>query len=241
MEPSAAEMMERADALYGAREEIENVRLSVELLQAALAREFTYELAWRMGRALFFLGQEAPEQAQARAFHARAAKVCMRAVRERPTCVEGHFWLGVNLALLAALGNPLGAFRHALRARRALRRAVALDAAYHGAGPLRVLARLEAKLPGWLGGGCNRARSNFEKASALAPANTVTRLYFAELLLEAGDETSARTQLEALLNAPHDSNWTFEISRDRSLAQAMLQKTGPKSKAQGPKSDDIAL
>jgi hypothetical protein len=237
METFAAEITKRADALYGAREERENVRLSVELLEAALARELKYELAWRLGRALFFLGQEAEGKALARTLHARAARVCERAARERPRQVEGHFWLGVNLALLAALENPLSALCHALCARRSLGCAVALDAGYHGAGPLRVLARLEAKLPGWLGGGHTRARANFEQALALAPANTVTRLYYAELLLEANDDKSARAQLEALLAAPHDANWTFEISRDRRLAQAMLKKMSSRFKVQGSKSE----
>lgn len=225
MKHSAAEITRQADALYAARHEIQNVNSSVELLQAALDREFDYELAWRLGRALFFLGQESNDKLQARTFHTRAAKICERAAREEPSRVEGHFWSGVNLALLAALEKPLKALRPALAARRALRRAVALDPAYHGAGPLRVLARLEAKLPAFLGGGQARARANFEKAIALAPANTVTRLYFAELLLETGDDKSARRQLESLLTAPFDPLWAFETTRDRRLAQAILDKS----------------
>lgn len=225
---SVAEIVQRADALYATREDAEHVRLSVELLRAALAREFNYELAWRQGRALFFLGQETHDKAEARAFHARAVIICARAAHERPASVEGHFWLGVNRALLAALEKPTTALRHALGARRALRRAIAFDPAYHAAGPLRVLARLEAKLPRILGGGRERARANYEKAIALAPANTVTRLYFAELLLAAGDEIGARSQLTALLDAPPDPAWTFETARDRRLAQAMIKSMGVK-------------
>ncbi|MBD0325246.1 MAG: tetratricopeptide repeat protein [Pyrinomonadaceae bacterium] len=224
MKTSATEIAQRADSLYSTREETENVRLSVELLEATLIDEFNYELAWRLGRALFFLGQQADDRAQARAFHARAVKTCEQAVRSCPSQVEGHFWLGVNLALLAALEKPLRALPHALRARRALRRAISLDAAYHAAGPLRVLARLESKLPRWLGGGHTRARATYEKAIQLAPANTVTRLYFAELLLETGDRESAHTQLQAILNAPHDPTWAFEIARDRRLAQEIIKK-----------------
>jgi tetratricopeptide (TPR) repeat protein len=224
MKTPVTEIAERADALYAARLERQNVRLSVELLDATLAQAFDYELAWRQGRALFFLGQEAEDSAQARAFHRRAIKICEQAAREQAARVEGHFWRGVNLALLAALEKPFKALGHALAARRALRRALAVNPAYHAAGPLRVLARLEAQLPRWLGGGHNRARANFEKAIALAPANTITRLYFAELLLAAGDEQSARRQLEALLNAPPDPAWAFETARDRRLAQAMLKK-----------------
>jgi tetratricopeptide (TPR) repeat protein len=224
------EIAEHADALYAARHEIQNVRQSVELLRDALAQGFDYELAWRQGRALFFLGQEAEDKAQARAFHKRAVKICKQAARAQRSRVEGHFWLGVNLALLAALERPFKALPHAIKARRALRRAVALNNAYHAAGPLRVLARLEAKLPALLGGGTSRARANFEKAVALAPSNTVTRLYFAELLQAAGDEQSARRQLEALLAASTDPDWAFETARDRRLAQAMLKKAKGKSK-----------
>jgi hypothetical protein len=231
MTNSVKEIIERSDALYAARADAQGVSLSVELLEAALARFFDYELAWRLGRALFFLGQEAHDTAiheahdtaAARAFHARAAKSCKRASRAEPTRVEGHFWLGVNLALLAALEKPAHAILHALAARRRLRRAVAINPSYHAAGPLRVLARLEAKLPRLLGGGHTRARANFERAIALAPANTVTRLYFAELLLAAGDEQQARRQLQAILDAPRDPAWNFEFDRDRRLAQAMLK------------------
>jgi tetratricopeptide (TPR) repeat protein len=237
MKSPASEIAQRADALYSTREEIENARLSVDLLQQALINEFNYELAWRLGRALFFLGQEAVDTPQALGLHARAVETCDQAARACPSQVEGHFWLGVNLALLAALEKPLNALRHALRARRALHRAIALDAAYHAAGPLRVLARLESKLPRLLGGGRTRARATYEKAIALAPANTVTRLYFAQLLLETGDHTSAHAQLQAVLNAPHDPAWAFEIARDRRLAQSLLknQVQSPKSKAQSQK------
>jgi cytochrome c-type biogenesis protein CcmH/NrfG len=223
MNPPLDELAERADALYHAREDAENVRASVHLLLEA-ERAGYYEAAWRMGRALFFLGQEARDKDEARAHHARAALVCERAVRRQPRRVEGHFWLGVNLALLARVEPPLKALRHALKARRSLQRAARLDASYHDAGPLRVLARLQHKLPRLVGGGIVRARANFERAIQLAPANTVTRLYFAELLVEAGDTTRAREQLAALLNAPGDPAWAFESARDRELARRMLDE-----------------
>ncbi|HEX8476285.1 MAG TPA: TRAP transporter TatT component family protein [Pyrinomonadaceae bacterium] len=220
MAENIQELRQHADALYAAREHAENVRASVELLQRA-ARD-DYGAAWRLGRALFFLGQEATEKERVRAFHRRGAAACARAARLEPRGVEGHFWLGVNLALRARVEPFWRALPLALRARRALQRAVSLDAAYHAAGPLRVLARLEHKLPRPLGGGQRRARAHFEQAIDLAPANTVTRLYFAEMLLEQGQHQSARVQLETLLNAPHDPAWNFESARDRARAKELL-------------------
>lgn len=218
-----SEVTRRADTLYGAREQVENVRASVELLEAAAGRE-TFETAWRLGRALFFLGQEEKEKSQAGALHRRGAQVCMRAARAEPRRVEGHFWLGVNLALQAQTTNPLMGLWLALRAKRSLERAVSINPAYHAAGPLRVLGRLSHKLPRLCGGGRGRAQAAFERALELAPTNTVTRLYFAEMLIEARDYERARSELETVLHGPLDAAWAFETVRDRSRAREMLQR-----------------
>jgi tetratricopeptide (TPR) repeat protein len=222
MKLSLAEIINRADALYEMRAQEGNVSASIELLRSDECAD-AYEAAWRMGRAFFFLGQEAESLAEARVYHERGAEAGERAVEMKPSRVEGHFWLGVNLGCLARLRNSFRAFGYALRARRLLRRAVQLDSAYHAAGPLRVLARLQHKLPLLLGGGQKRARANFERAIHLAPANTVTRLYYAELLIEMGDIKRARNELESLLNAAPDPAWTFESQRDRRIAQQMLK------------------
>lgn len=225
MGQTLSEIILRADALYGERERIENIRASVELLEsaAALAAD-DFEIMWRSGRALFFLGQEAEGKTDAREFHARGAHVCEQAVCRAPARVEGHFWLGVNLALQAQAMNPLAAMRLARRARRALERAARIDPGHHDAGPLRVLARLKQKLPRVLGGGRARARADFIRARELAPSNTVTRLYFAELLLETGDAAGAQRELETLLQLKLRPEWKFETERDQRLAQEMLER-----------------
>jgi hypothetical protein len=220
MPTSLTDIIHQADALYSARALMENVRASIPLLNEAATE--TYEAAWRLGRAHFFLGQEAKDKRQARESFQNGIKASERAVHLAAARVEGHFWLGVNLALLAQKENILFALTHALRAKKALERAVEIDRTYHAAGPLRVLARLQHKLPRALGGGHTRACLNFEQAVKLAPANTVTRIYFAELLTDIGDKALAHAHLEAVLHAPTDPAWKFEADRDRNLAQEKL-------------------
>jgi tetratricopeptide (TPR) repeat protein len=221
---SLPELLERADALYVARQDPESVRACLRLLQTRPA-PLDHEILWRVGRALFFLGQESADRDAALAAHRRALPFCRQAARLEPERVEGHFWLGVNRALLAQLSNLLRAPLLALQAGRSLRRAVKIDAAYHGAGPLRVLARLEAHLPYIFGGGTTRARAHFLQALSLAPANTVTRIYFAEMLIKTGEMHQAQSELEAVLNTPHDPAWAFEIARDKRLATGMLKQS----------------
>lgn len=222
MEPSIAEIINDADALYDRREDIENVRKSLALLEKAECLR-GYQAAWRMARALFFLGQESDSKREAMALHAGGASAGRRAVSLDRSRVEGCFWLGVNLALLARLETPIKALPTALRARQFLKLAVGLDPRYHGAGPLRVLARLQHRLPPLFGGGTSRARASLERAITLAPGNTVTRLYFAELLIDIRDREGARVQLESLLRAPVEPGWNFETTRDREIAREMLR------------------
>jgi len=222
------QVMARADELYARRADITNVSKSIEFLHKAEAD--CYEKGWRLGRALFFLGQEAPDTKLARIFHVQGVEAGRRAVKVQADRVEGHFWLGVNLALLAPLESPAKAVAHALRARRALSKAITIDASYHSAGPLRVLARLEHKLPRLVGGGLAKAGAKFERAIGIAPANTVTRIYFAEFLLETGEIDRARSELETVLNTPLDPDWAFEIDRDQRLAREMIKRfTAPLS------------
>jgi tetratricopeptide (TPR) repeat protein len=180
-------------------------------------------VAWRLARAQFFLGQQSEIRQSAAAFYRQGIENARHAAQERFERVEGHFWLGVNLALAAQLETPLKALVHALQASRALEKAIRLDAGYHAAGPLRVLARLQDKLPRALGGGWRRAVENYQRAITIAPSNTVTRIYFAELLLKRGEVTRAQRELETVLTIPQDDDWAFEIERDKELARQMLR------------------
>jgi hypothetical protein len=162
---SIQETISQADELYSKRERIENVRASIDALRHVSDGPANYEINWRLGRAFFFLGQSAARKDLAQSYHLQGIVVCDRAVGVKPRSVEAHFWLGVNLALCARLGSPGAAIRHARRAKRELARAVRINSAYHAAGPLRALGRMEHKLPFWLGGSKSRARATYEEAS----------------------------------------------------------------------------
>ncbi|MCM3902751.1 MAG: TRAP transporter TatT component family protein [Pyrinomonadaceae bacterium] len=213
-------IIRQADELYAGRQRIENVRASIAILKSAETSE--YEILWRLGRALFFLGQEAPDKDSALSKHCQGVVACEQAVASASERVEGHFWLAVNLALAAQRDNPVRAITNARRAMRELQQAIRIDSSYHGAGPLRVLARLQHKLPRLLGGGSGSARANYKKAINLAPENTVTRIYYAELLLDSGERDLAREQLQVVLNVSADPDWAFEIERDQRMAKEML-------------------
>lgn len=221
------DLIKRVDEAYAQRANHERVHQSIELLRQSKDVETEFELAWRLGRAHFFIGQqlsEAEEMNEAFNSHRDGFKACAKAVIAQRARVEGHFWLGVNLALAAQARRSLAAVSMTLRARNSLTRAIEIDESYHAAGPLRVLARWHHKAPRVLGARLKLAYRNYERALAIAPDNTVTRLYFAELLFEQHERERAREELEAVLAVSPDEWWEFETKRDQAIATTMLSQ-----------------
>lgn len=214
-------VIETADLLYRRRGPLEPIQQSVELLNAAIVGEGNYEFFWRLARAHFFLGQQANTKGIGERCFQDGIKAGDAAVSAKPTSVEGHFWLGVNLALLLSIQRHHPDFRSAIRTRPTLKRALEIDPAYHDAGALRVLGRLNHKLP-FLFGSNKRARDSYERALAIAPDNSVTRIYFAELLLDMKDVAAAHEQLVQILEMPVNGDWAFEIRRDQARARMLL-------------------
>jgi hypothetical protein len=214
----------RADELYQHRSQPGSVRESVMVLSGARGGSDRYEVQWRLARALFFLGQQANSRDSARQLHAAGIGAGERAVALNSERVEGHFWVGVNLALFAESGRGLRALRAVRFARTELKRASSIRENYHDAGPLRVLGRLEHKTPKLLGGSLKRSRVLFDHALAIAPSNSVTLLYAAELALDAGERERATSLLQQILEASIDPDWEFENNRDRELARSMLDR-----------------
>jgi tetratricopeptide (TPR) repeat protein len=224
----AASAVERQDSLIGIiKLADENYRRRGELTgKSAWAEKLdcwpdagnSYEVQWRLSRALFLDGEQSPELYATGALHG------LRAVKINRGSVEGHFWTGVNLALYAqARKGPKGAVA-LLKSRGELHRACAISEAYHGAGPLRVLGRLEHKSPRLLGGSLARSLSYYERALAIAPANTVTLVYAAELAIDRREYEQAASLLERAIRLPIDPDWEFENIRDKTQAELMLRR-----------------
>jgi hypothetical protein len=214
----------RADELYHQRAEPGAVRESVMVLSGAMGGSDRYEVQWRLARALFFLGQDAGSRNPALQLYSAGIGAGERAVALNSDRVEGHFWVGVNLALFAEANGGIRGLRALRWARLELTRAIEIDEGYHGAGPLRVLGRLNHKAPRILGGSRKRSRELLDRALAIAPSNSVTLAYAAELAIENGEVERAGALLRQLIESPLDVEWEFENNRDRQLAHTLLDQ-----------------
>jgi hypothetical protein len=220
------ETLRLADDLYRKRGEPGSVEQSLELLDGALAssRRGFYEVYWRRSRACFFLGQQAERRTQKAARHRAGVESGKRAAATDSASVEGHFWLGVNLALLAEASGGISGAIAMFRARRSLTRASEIRESYHGAGPLRVLGRLAHKAPRALGGSLSKAQRLYARALEIRSGNTVTLIYAAELALQLGKTEHAGRLLRTVLECGGVPDWEFEATRDKQIARVLLER-----------------
>ena len=209
-----------ADELYRRRAEGNTGGRLLAVLNGCEGAVESYEVQWRLARALFLDGQASDKDALK--FHEAGVAHGRNATRLSRDRVEGHFWLGVNLALLAQQAHPLRAPVAVLQARAELRRAASICQEYHGAGPLRVLGRLEHKAPWFLGGSTKRARTYYDRALGIAAGNCVTLMYAAELAIDEGESARAVELLQRIVESQVDPAWEFEHARDEEAAKAML-------------------
>jgi len=212
---------QKADDLYRNRQNLSGVKESIRILFALSNSQEPFEVKWRLSRALFFDGQEETDRQQKALRFREGIAAGQGAVDSEPNKVEGHFWLGVNSGLLAEVVGPLQALGFVRRAIKHLKRACEICPQYHGAGPLRVYARLKHKLP-WPLGSRVDSESLFNRAISLCPGNSVTRVYFAELLNELGRSDDEIRQLRAVIEMPEDEEWRFELARDKAIAERRL-------------------
>lgn len=200
------------------------MRESVMMLSGARGGGDRYEVQWRLARALFFLGQQAGSRDSGKQLYSAGIGAGERAVALNPERVEGHFWVGVNLSLFAEVNRGIRGARALLWARAELKKAAAISERYHDAGPLRVLGRLEHKAPRILGGSHKRGRELLDRALEIAPLNTVTLTYAADLAIDNGERGRAVSFLQQVIEQSIEAEWEFENKRDRELARSLLER-----------------
>jgi len=138
--------------------------------------------------------------------------------------VAGHFWLGVCLIEAARTQNPFAALLVLQHARLRLQLALKRDPHFHHAGSWRVLGRMAHRTPPLFGGRKQRALDFYRRALEIAPDNSTTQLYFAELLISMKRTEEAQRILQRIVAQPRDDDWVWEQKRDQQQARVLSRK-----------------
>jgi hypothetical protein len=185
-----------ADALFADRADLASARRAADLWSAALADSpASFEAAWKLARACYWLGGHAPA-AERRAFLERGIEAGRSAAALQPARPEGHFWMAANMGTLAESFGLRAGLKYRKPVKEALETVLRLDPAYQQGSADRALGRWYFKVPRLLGGSKARAEEHLRASLQYNPRSTASHFFLAELLADDDRDDEARADLE---------------------------------------------
>jgi Tfp pilus assembly protein PilF len=221
---AAADRITEAEALYQGREDINKARVAVAALRQARTADYSsYEAAWKLSRAAFYVGEHTDNDAERDDMFREGTEAGKAAVGLQPTKPEGHFWLGANYGGSAAhstLAN-LSSFQDIKGEMEAV---LKIEESYQGYSAYLGLGRLYLQAPRVLGGDSGKAIEYLEKGVKLSPNNTTMRLDLAKAYAANNREADAKKQIEAISAATPDPQHLAEHKDALAKAQKLADK-----------------
>ncbi len=188
-------------------------------------RDIEYSILWRLARLEHFTALVKIEDSERKTAHHHFVLGEIHAHRATQLRDEaaGNFWLGVCRLEAARARHKFAVWKVLKSARHHLQMAFERDEAFHFAGAFRVLARIEALAP-FPFGSKKRALNFTNRALKIAPHNSTTLLYKAELLKSMELKLEARGILQEIVSQPLDDEWKWEQARDKVIAARLLDE-----------------
>ncbi len=182
------------------------------------------EVHIRLVRACFLVSERENETTQKLAWIAKGEEAAETTIRERPSRVEGHYYLAALQGRRLEQGGLSGIIKIRTVEDLGLR-AAEIDPSFEEGGPYRLLAMLYAKTPPWPTsvGDIDLALDYAEKAIGVSDY-ALNHLIMAEVLIEAEEYGEAKAELRKVLSAPKTGRWAREGEQWRPHAQQLLRQ-----------------
>lgn len=220
-----------ADSFYRARQESGNFDKVLAILRpAAAAHPESYDIQWRLARALFWLSETQKDNDQHRALAEEGARAGDRAVAAKHDGTEGLYFgalcvgeIAHSVGILTALTMGLeGRFREPMLKVEKLNPSIDNGGLYNG------LGRYKYELP-WPKRDLDASERYLRRAIELNPADLRARVFLAETLVKRdhdGDKDEAKRLLKFVSAATPGRYDTAEEIRAQELARAAAKRLG---------------
>jgi tetratricopeptide (TPR) repeat protein len=208
--------------LYADRATIASARQAVDLWAAEVAHNpQAFDAAWKLARADYWLGGHAPE-AERRRFLEQGIDAGRKAVALQPTRPEGHFWIAANMGALAESFGLRQGLKYRKQIKDELETVLRIAPLFGDRSADRALGRWYFKVPSLFGGSRKLAEEHLRASLAAKPTSTASHYFLAELMIDDGRKAEARAELQAVLDAPLDPDWTPEDNDFKEKARRLL-------------------
>jgi tetratricopeptide (TPR) repeat protein len=193
---------------------LERVRAAAAALtQIANANPKDYEDHWHAARAWCWLADYGADDKEKVAAAHRAIEFAERAIALNERRVEGHYFRGRSIGMLADIERGIKALGRVKEMAKSLERAIQLDEKFDEGGPRRLLGLLLLHSPGWpiSIGDKKAADRHIRRAVELVPEYPENQTALAQLLFAQKDKDGARAALKKALHAPP---WESKLDED---------------------------
>jgi len=212
-----------ADTLYAGRADLASARRAEAIWAERLRRDpRDLEAAWKAARARYWLGGHSPE-AERKAVLESGIAAARTAITLAPDRPEGHFWLAANMGALAESFGLRQGLKYRGTIKDELLIVLKLDPAFQEGSADRALGRWYARVPGLFGGSTSKAEEHLRQSLKYGPNSTASHFFLAELLFDDHRPDEARAELQKVLDAPLDPDWTPEDREFKAKAEARIK------------------
>jgi tetratricopeptide (TPR) repeat protein len=214
------------DRLYADRAHLESAERGAAIWDARLAaNRGDFDSAWKLARASYWLGGHTAREEQRRHYE-RGVDMGRRAAMLQPARPEGHFWLAANMGALAESFGLRQGLKYRGAIRDALETVLKLDPAFQQGSPDRALGRWYFKVPRLFGGSRDKAIEHLQRSLTFNPHSTASHFFLAEIYIDMNRGTEARAEIQKVLDAPLDPEWTPEDLEFKQKARALKVPSG---------------
>ena len=212
---------DEADRLYSDRANLASARRAAELWRPASAGTGAFEASWKLARADYWLGGHVPASEQ-RAIYEEGIAAGRRAIALQPNRPEGHFWVAANMGAMAESFGLRQGIKYRKPVKEELETVLRIDPGFMQGSADRALGRWYFKVPGLFGGSDKESETHLRASLKYNANSTASHFFLAELFLDNNRKADARTELQTVLDAPHDPDWTPEDREFKEKARKAL-------------------
>ena len=214
---------EDADRLYADRANLASAKRAADIWRGASAGSGPegFDASWKLARADYWLGTHAPD-AERRAFLEQGIESGRRASTLQPNRPEGHFWLAANMGALAESYGLRQGIKYRTPIKTSLETVRRLDPAFMDGSADRALGRWYFMVPRLFGGSHKESEIHLRESLKYNANSTASHFFLAELFIDDGRKAEARTELQTVIDAPLDPDWTPEDQEFKQKARKLL-------------------
>jgi tetratricopeptide (TPR) repeat protein len=220
-----ASPIERADVLFAARDNGDNLKEATSLMEQLTTREpSNYEAWWRLARLRYYLADREKDSSKKSKLLQAGIDAARKAVALDDKRVEGHFWFAANQGEYADLKGALQSLNLVKNIRKEFEAALAINPAYENGAIYSALGQIDLNLPRLLGGNDRRGIERLEQGLKVGPDNAELAVTLAEVYTKKGRKDEARKLLDSVINGNDPARSPAEMAELKTKARGLLDK-----------------